>query len=79
MERKPYEPPTAETITAVNLECLAAYAHANMNVSVASEKVFRHRNTVEYHLEQVKKKTGLDPKNFFDLAKLMEITGEMKP
>lgn len=60
-------------LTKRDRECLELYAKSNMNANEAARRNFMHRNTVEYHLEQVKKKTGLNPRDFFDLAKLMEV------
>lgn len=50
---------------------LKVFAECGMNVSKAAKKLIFHRNTVVYHFEVVKKKTGKDPYNFFDLLDLL--------
>ena len=62
-------------ITVANIESLMAYANANMKIYVAAKESYRDKATVKYHLEQVKQKTGLDPRNFYDLVKLVEMLG----
>ena len=59
-------------LSKIDIECVMAYAKGNMRMTNASEILFMHRNSISYHLDKVKNKTGLDPRNFFDLAKLME-------
>ncbi len=54
-------------------ETIIALAECNMNASQAAAKTNYHRNTFLYQIEQIKKKTGLDPTNFYDLIKLLEI------
>lgn len=39
--------------------------------------IFAHRNTVLYHLDKVKRQTGLDPRRFYDLVELVKITQEV--
>ena len=51
-------------------EIIIALADCNMNESEVARRLYLHRNGVVYHLNSVKKKTGLDPTNFYDLVKL---------
>lgn len=55
---------------------IRAFATNGMNIAKAAEKEFLHPNTVRYHLQMVKERTGLDPYNFFDLNKLLTIACE---
>ena len=50
-----------------------AFAEANMKPGGASKRYHMSHNGVYYHLLSTKAKTGLDPKNFFDLCKLVEM------
>ena len=50
-----------------------ALAQCNMNINAAAQKLHYHRNTIEYHITQLRKTTGLDPRNFFDLGELYTI------
>jgi DNA-binding PucR family transcriptional regulator len=44
-----------------------------MNVSKTARKLYIHRNTVMFHFDKVKEKTGLDPRNFYDLIALVKM------
>ena len=58
---------------------IIALAEHNMNIGEASEAVFMHRNTVTYRFVKIKRLTGLDPRNFYDLQKLVGmVTGEKR-
>lgn len=50
------------------IECLAKN---DMNITATGNELFMHRNTAVYHLEKVKRETGLDPRKFYDLVKLL--------
>ena len=62
-------------MTERDIEIILGYAENNMNVSETARKMFFHRNTLEYHLDKVKKKTGLDPRKFYDLLELVKKYG----
>ena len=57
-------------------EIILALADCKMNASEAGKKIFLHRNTVLYHCEQIKLSTGLDPFDFYDLIRLVEMAKE---
>ena len=59
-------------------EIIIALADNRMNINKAAEARFMHRNTVVYHIDKIKQITGLDPTDFRDLCKLLEIIGEEK-
>ena len=44
----------------------------NMNMSAVGKSMYLHRNTVQYHVEQIKRETGLDARVFRDLITLLE-------
>lgn len=50
---------------------LLTLAACNLNVSEVANRLYMHRNTVTYHTEKVKRLTGLDPRDFYDLHKLL--------
>lgn len=52
---------------------VVAMANHNMNVTNVARAIFVHRNTVLYHLDKVKRKTGLDPRRFYDLVELVKM------
>lgn len=54
-------------------EIVKAFADCNMNVQATANSMCYHRNTIIYHLQKVKKDTGLDPMRFYDLVKLLDL------
>lgn len=66
-------------LTPMDKEIVMNFAEANMKPGLAVSKHHVSYNNVYYHLLSVRVKTGLDPKNFYDLCKLVEmITKERK-
>lgn len=60
-------------MTEQQLEIVKSLADCNMNVQKVANVMNYHRNTIIYHLQKVKKDTGLDPMNFYDLVKLLDL------
>ena len=60
-------------MSALHKEIILAYARNNMNLSRVAEEMHYHRNTMVYRFSQIKRETGLNPNNFYDLCKLVEI------
>lgn len=54
-----------------------AMANHNVNVTDVARAIFTHRNTVLYHLNKVKRQTGLDPRRFYDLVELVRMAQEV--
>lgn len=46
------------------------FARNSMNVTDTANSLHYHRNTILYHLDKIREKTGLNPRNFFDLGEL---------
>lgn len=59
-----------------DVEIILALADNNMNATETAKRLYMHRNTVIYHIVKVKKFTGLDATNFYDLHKLVQMVGE---
>lgn len=56
---------------------IRALADNDMKVSVAAEKLHYCEGTLYYHMNKIKRLTGLDPKKFWDLVKLVKsVKGE---
>ena len=62
----------------IDAEIILALADNNMNESETARMLYMHRNTVVYHIGKVKKLTGLDPTNFYDLHKLAQMARERR-
>ena len=58
-------------MTECQKEILLALAACSLNVSAVSRKLRLHRNTVTYQVEKIKRETGLDPLNFYQLVELL--------
>lgn len=71
LERKKETPMSNPKLTEEDLSFLHEYAKCNMRSSDAARRIFVHRNTMEYHLDKVKEKTGLDPRKFHQLVRLL--------
>lgn len=64
-------------MTELDKEIIRGIADHNMKIHAAAKALYLHRNTVLYHIERIKQKTGLNAMVFRDLVKLMErIEGE---
>lgn len=50
---------------------LRAVGESNMNIAAAAKGLCRHRNSVVYVLERIEKRTGLNPRCFRDLVRLL--------
>ena len=50
---------------------LLIYAESGMKKNMAARRLFISGTGLEYRLGQIKKVTGKNPKNFFELAELL--------
>jgi carbohydrate diacid regulator len=48
-------------------------AEQNMNTAAVARKMYFHRNAAVYHFDKIQDITGLDPRNFYDLVKLVKM------
>lgn len=54
-------------------EIILAMADCNLSIAAVAEKLHFNRNNIVYHMNQIKKKTGLNPRNFYDLVELLKM------
>ena len=57
-------------------EVLKAMADANLNVTEAAILLWIARGSVIYHIQKIKRKTGLNARNFYDMVKLLKYIEE---
>ena len=50
---------------------LKAYAENDMSMSKTSGVVYLHYNSIRYRFQIIQRETGLNPRNFYDLEKLL--------
>lgn len=63
-------------MTELQIEIIKAHAKNGMNVSRTARYLRYHRNSIMYHFERIEDATGLNPRNFYDLVKLLRMAGE---
>ena len=54
-------------------EVVLALADNRMNFTDAAMEMHKHRNSLIYHIKKIKRKTGLDARDFHDLCKLYAV------
>ncbi len=57
-------------------EIVLGYAECSMNAVETGRKLYLSYVTVGYHLNQIKKSTGIDPRSFYGLCKLVQMAKE---
>ena len=63
-------------MTKLDAQVVLTFADCNLNAAEAGRRMYMHRNSVTYHLDKVKRDTGLDAQNFYDLIKLVDMAME---
>ena len=62
----------------LDMNIILELANNRMNVCEVARILFMHRNTVAYRIKKIKRITGLDLLNFYDLYKLVKIVNGRK-
>ena len=52
-------------------------AHHQLSALQAAKSLNYHRNTIYYHVKNIRKRTGLEPYDFFDMQKLYPMAQEV--
>ncbi len=60
-------------LTDLEKEILLVYADCDMNAAETARRTFYHRNSIQYFLDRIYAKHGLNPLKFYDLCKLLDI------
>lgn len=71
MKGKPFTKVT--TLDGFDYRVILMFAEYNMRSTETSQCLDVHRNTIEYRLNKIKRITGLEPRKFYDLVKLVEM------
>lgn len=56
---------------------IVSLANHQLSALQAAKSLNYHRNTIYYHVKRVRKKTHLDPYDFFDMQKLYPMAQEV--
>lgn len=59
-------------MTPLDKEIIRSFADNSMNAAEVAKSLYLHRNTVFYHIDRVKRETGLNARAFHDLVELLE-------
>lgn len=70
--------PVCLTLKPEEKEIILSMARNDLSATKTSKELHRHRNTVIYWIEKMKKDTGLDCRKFYDLVKLLEMVGDVE-
>lgn len=62
-----------DEMTPVRCEIVIALADCKMRIAAAARKLYMDYSTVRYHIGIIKNITGKDPRNFYDLADLVQL------
>lgn len=62
----------------IEIEVIKGMCSHNMRIEQVARSMYVHRNTVVYHIKQIREKTGLDATKFYDLIKL-DILSDQEP
>lgn len=63
-------------MTQEQAETVITFARHDMNVTDTARVMYLHRNTLVYRLDKITSDTGLNPRRFFDLVRLLMLTHE---
>ena len=63
-------------MTKLQAEIIIALADNQINVTKTANKLFMHRTSVAYHIRQIRKNTGKNPMDFYDMCELLPIARE---
>ena len=63
-------------LTGTRRDIVLAMAEHDMNLLAVARAMYFHRNNVKYHCSQIYRITGLNPRRFYDLVKLVEMVKE---
>lgn len=58
-------------MTRTHAEIIIGLAENGLNMNATGRILYLHRNTVHYHVRQIYKQTGLDPRDYYDMGKLL--------
>ena len=62
----------------VDREIIRRMAELDMHPGKVAQAMRYHKNSIRYRCEQIRRRTGLNPRSFFDLAELLDNIGGWK-
>lgn len=59
-------------MTILQAEVITSLAKNNMNTTATAKDLCFHRNSIYHHIGMIRRNTGLNPLNFYDLCALLK-------
>lgn len=59
-------------MTELQAEIILKLAENTFVISTVANQMYRHRNSITYHIERIRAETGKDPMTFYDMVELLE-------
>lgn len=76
----PHHNQYGDPLTDADKAVIIALCNNDLNTQRAAKESHYHENSIRYRARQIKTKTGLDCRNFFDAVQLLEIAlGDQSP
>ena len=55
---------------------IKSMADFNLSTTDVANHLMYHKNSIRYHILKIKESSGLDPRKFYDLTKLLKLIQE---
>ena len=68
--------PKKDALSQTDIDIIRSLAKNGLNRSSASRELHYANQTVAYHVDRIKEVTGMDPRDFYDMIKLLKMVGE---
>lgn len=65
--------PLKTHLTEHQAEIVKAFADEDMSIMSVARRLNYHYNNICYHLDKIREETGLDPRRFYDLERLLRM------
>lgn len=62
-----------DELSQLHKDIILSLAKNDMNISKVARDMKYHRNSILYHMDKIKRETGLNPYKFYDLMTLVFI------
>ncbi len=64
-----------DELNEIDVQIIRAMPECNMKVYAVADRLHYSRQAIGYHIERIRRLTGLNPKGFFDLQELLKMVG----
>ena len=64
------------SLSPIDQAIIIALAENGLSVSKVARQLHYHRNNIDYHIRRIQEITSLNPKDFYDMIKLLRMCGK---